>query len=401
MKLHKNLVDAVIEGLLLIFNENRYADKVVEKLLKKDKRWGSKDRAFIAETIYEIVRWKRLYTEIAEVKPSYGVTSLRRVFAVWAVLRNIILPEWYFSDTPIRRIRGRFDELSKIRKYRESVPDWLDSLAVEELTESLWEKEIKALNTLAPVVLRVNRLKVSREELQTILLSQGIETEFLMKYPDALQLTTRANVFITSAFKEGLFEVQDASSQRVAPFLEVRAGMRIADCCAGAGGKTLHLASLMENKGQIIAMDIYQNKLAELKRRARRNGVFNIETKLIDSKLIKRFNRTFDRILIDAPCSGLGVLRRNPDTKWKLKSEFLIEIRKTQQDILQNYSKMVKIGGKLVYATCSILPSENRNQIDIFLNSHIGQSFRFVKEDIILASQSGYDGFYMAQLERI
>lgn len=401
MKLHKNLVDAVIEGLLFIFNENQYADKVVEKLLKKDKRWGSKDRAFIAETIYDIVRWKRLYTEIAEVKFPYTTTTMRRVFAVWAVLRGILLPEWYFSDTPTRRIKGRFDELSKIRKYRESIPDWLDNLAIEELTESVWEKEIKELNSMASVVLRTNRLKISREELQTILLSQGVETETLTEYPDALQLKTRSNIFLTPAFKEGLFEVQDASSQKVAPFLEVCAGMRIADCCAGAGGKTLHLASLMENKGQIIAMDIYQNKLNELKKRARRNGAFNIETKLIDSKHIKRLSGTFDRVLIDAPCSGLGVLRRNPDAKWKLKPEFLTEIRRTQQEILQNYSKMVKIGGKLVYATCSILPSENRNQIDTFLSSFVGQNFKFVKEDNILASQSGYDGFYMAQLERI
>lgn len=400
MKLHRNLVDAVVEGLLLIFNENQYADKVVEKLLKKNKRWGGRDRAFIAETTYDIVRWKRLYAEIAEVKSPYTAHSIRRMFAVWAVLRSIPLPDWYFQDTPSRRIKGKFDELSKIRKYRESIPDWLDELGVRELGEELWTKEIKALNALAPVVLRVNTLKISRKELRSVLLSQGFETTELPNYPDALQLNERANVFGSEAFKNGLFEVQDASSQRVAPFLDVASGMRVADCCAGAGGKTLHLATLMKNKGLIVAMDIYENKLQELKRRAKRNEVFNIETKLIDNKQLKRYENTFDRILIDAPCSGLGVLRRNPDAKWKLKPNFLSEIKNTQQEILQKYSKMLKTGGKMVYATCSILPCENEKQISEFLSSEIGRNFSLLKEEKIYASQSGYDGFYMALLQK-
>ena len=157
----------------------------------------------------------------------------------------------------------------------------------------------------------------------------------------------------------------------------------------------------MENKGQIIAMDIYDNKLKELKRRAKRAGAHNIDMRIIDStKPIKKLYDMADRVLIDAPCSGLGVLRRNPDAKWKLQPEFIEKIKKTQSEILALYSRMVKPGGKLVYATCSILPSENQLQVEKFLTSDSGKEFTFVKEKKILSHESGFDGFYMALLER-
>lgn len=402
MRLHRNLCFAVIDGLLLIFNEGEYADKVVQQLLKRDKRWGSRDRAFVAETTYEIVRWKRLYAEIANVKQPFNRDDIWRMFAVWATLKGIRLPDWkYFENTPTRKIKGRFDELSKIRKFRESVPDWIDELGVEELGEDAWTKEIAVQNQQADVILRVNTLKTTKKDLQRKLQSENIDTEYLPNHPYALKLKERANVFKTEAFKNGWFEVQDASSQLVADFLDVKPGMKVVDTCAGAGGKTLHIASLMENKGQIVAMDIYESKLKKLKVRARRNGVHNVDMKVIDStKPIKKLHNKADRVLIDAPCSGLGVLRRNPDAKWKLEPEFVDRIRQTQKDVLQQYSKMVKAGGKLVYATCSILPSENQNQVNDFLASDAGKEFNFVKDKKVLAHKSGFDGFYMALLER-
>ena len=402
MRLHRNLVFTTIDSLMAIFNEEEYADKVVARALKKDKRWGSHDRKFVAETIYEIVRWKRLYAEIAEVKEPFDRDKIWRIFAVWAVLRGYTLPDWkYFEDTPVRRIKGKFDELSKIRKYRESIPDWMDDLGVKELGEEKWTKEIAAQNEQAKVILRVNRLKTTKEKLRAILMDLNIETEFHNDYPDALILKERANVFLTDAFKDGLFEVQDASSQLVAYFLDVQPGMRVVDTCAGAGGKTLHLASLMENKGQLIAMDLYESKLKQLKIRAKRNGAFNIEPRVIEStKTIKKLHEKADRVLIDAPCSGLGVLKRNPDSKWKLQPEFVDNIRKVQAEVLESYSKIVKPGGKLVYATCSVLPSENQEQIKQFLSTEIGKEFTFVEDKKVLASESGFDGFYMALLER-
>ncbi|HIB37124.1 methyltransferase domain-containing protein [Mesonia sp.] len=402
MRLHRNLVFAVIDTLNAIFNENKYADKEIAKALKRDKRWGSRDRSFIAETTYDIVRWKRLYAEIADVKQPFSRPNLFRLFAVWATLRGIELPDWkQLEETPTRRIKGRFDELNQTRKYRESIPDWLDELGVEELGEEKWTKELAALNQQAPVVLRANTLKNNKKSLQQSLFEEHIETHTIKGYTDALELDERANVFSTQAFKNGLFEVQDASSQLVAEFLEVEPGMRVVDTCAGAGGKSLHLAALMENKGQVIALDIYENKLKELKRRAKRAKAHNIDTRTIDTtKVVKKLYGTADRVLIDAPCSGLGVLSRNPDAKWKLQPEFIDNIRKTQAEILDRYSKIVKEDGKMVYATCSILPSENQKQVEAFLQREAGKDFRLLNQKIVLAHESGYDGFYMALLEK-
>ncbi|KAF9657821.1 RsmB/NOP family class I SAM-dependent RNA methyltransferase [Tenacibaculum sp. ZH5_bin.1] len=402
MRLHRNLVFAVIDSLRDIFNEDVYADKAVEKALKRDKRWGARDRKFVAETIYDVVRWKRLYAEIANVKAPYSRPDLWRLFAVWCVLKGIQLPDWnQIEPTPTRRIKGKFDELLKTRKFRESIPDWIDEVGVQELGEEVWTKEIAALNKQAEVILRTNTLNTTKTHLQKQLASEGINTEFIKGYDDALKLVERANVFKTEAFKKGFFEVQDASSQLVAAYLDVEPGMKVVDTCAGAGGKTLHLASLMKNKGQVIAMDIYESKLKKLKVRARRNGVHNIDTRVIDStKVIKKLQGKADRVLIDAPCSGLGVIRRNPDSKWKLQPEFLDKIRGTQQEVLQQYSKMVKPGGKMVYATCSVLPSENQQQVEFFLASDAGKYFKFIKDEKVLSHKSGYDGFYMALLER-
>ncbi|MEL6918573.1 MAG: RsmB/NOP family class I SAM-dependent RNA methyltransferase [Bacteroidota bacterium] len=402
MKLHRNLVFAVVDALNLIFNEEEYADKVVQKVLKFDKRWGARDRAFIAETTYEMVRYKRLYAEIAEVKAPFSRPNLFRLFAVWATLKGIKLPDWkQLEPTPVRRIKGRFDELSQIRKYREAVPDWIDTICEKELGGKLWTEELAALNRPAEVILRTNGLKTTKDKLRKALLVENIVVEPIKGYTYALRLPERANVFVTESFKKGFFEVQDASSQLVAEYLDVKPGQRVVDTCAGAGGKSLHLAALMENKGQLIAMDIYGSKLKELKRRARRNGAHNIEPREITStKVIKKLHESADRVLIDAPCTGLGVIRRNPDTKWKLKPEFLEKILNTQQEILRSYSKIVKNGGKMVYATCSILPQENNDQVKAFLNSEEGQNFQLVKEKNIYASKSGFDGFYMALLEK-
>jgi len=399
MRLHRNLVLAVIQAIDLIFNEQEYADRVVQKTLKLDSRWGARDRKFIAETIYDMVRWKRLYNEIAGTKGHYTRDNIWKNFTVWAILKGISLPDWkYFEGTPTRRIKGKFDELQKDRRFRESIPDWMDEVAIAELGNK-WDTEIKELNKQARVILRVNTLKISKQELKKKLLEEEVATETVPSAPDALVLVERKNVFLTDAFKKGYFEVQDASSQLVAPFLDVLPGQKVVDACAGAGGKTLHLASLMENKGQIIAMDIHAHKLAELKKRAKRDGAHNIETRPIEgTKTIKKLKGKIDRVLLDAPCSGLGVLKRNPDSKWKLNPEFLERVKITQAEILDKYASMVKEGGKMVYATCSILPSENELQVKAFLKNH--PEFTFVKDQKVSPAKSGFDGFYMALLER-
>lgn len=399
MILHKNLVIGVIYTLDNIFNNNIYADKAIEKTLKSNKKWGSKDRGFIAETCYDIVRWKRLYSKIADIKSPHNSNELWKFFSVWAVLRGIPIPNWKeFENIPKRKIKGKFDSLSKIRKFRESIPNWLDKIGSQELGEKKWEKELNELNKSNSVIIRTNTHKITKNQLKKVLTNEGIETNTIKDYPNALVLKKRCNLFVRESFKKGFYELQDASSQLVAPFLELEKGMRVCDVCAGAGGKTLHLSCLMENKGKIIAMDINQYKLNELRKRSKRNGAFNIQTKLIDNlKSVKKLYGKFDRLLIDAPCSGLGVLKRNPDAKWKLNLDFIQRVREKQLNILKKYSPLLKKGGKLVYATCSILPSENEIQIKKFLKSEEGKNFDFEDENKINPSD-GFDGFYMARL---
>ncbi len=179
--------------------------------------------------------------------------------------------------------------------------------------------------------------------------------------------------------------------------------MFVIDACAGAGGKSIHLGTLMGNSGKIISMDTEIRKLEELKKRAGRNGIKCIETKEIKTWLLEAKNKNSkiqlaDRLLLDVPCSGLGVLRRNPDTKWKLTPKFLDEIKITQQNILQDYSKMLKPTGKLVYATCSILPSENQEQVKIFLKNN--PNFELETERVVSPNDDGFDGFYMARISK-
>ena len=180
MRLHRNLCFTVIDSIKLIFNEEEYADKVVQKALKRDARWGARDRKFIAETIYEMVRWKRLYNEIAGTKNHYTSENVWKNFAVFAILKGYKLPDWnQLQGVPERRIKDKFDELQKIRVFKESIPDWMDELAVKELGEKHWTKEIEALNMQAEVILRTNTLRTNKLSLQKKLADEGIETEFI------------------------------------------------------------------------------------------------------------------------------------------------------------------------------------------------------------------------------
>ena len=395
-KLHRSTCEAVVFALDAIFNGNRYADKVIEKTLKSNPKWGARDRRFIAETTYDIVRWYRLLVAISDSSEDDFWTLL----GTWCILNDVTLPSWNeFSKLDTSRIQTNYKKHQSHRKIRESIPDWLDELAVKELGER-WEQELKALNEEAQVVLRANTLKISNADLRQRLSEEGIKTSPVIGLRDALVLDERQNVFGSASFKEGLFEVQDAASQFIAPFMRVEPGLRIIDACAGAGGKSLHLAALMNNKGRIIAMDVEQFKLDELQKRARRAGVSNLETRIIDSsKTVKRLENTADRLLLDVPCSGLGVLRRNPDAKWKLSMEFIEKVKGIQQQILQDYCVMVKPGGLMVYSTCSVMPSENEQQVEKFLatSSH---KFEHVEDKHAWPSE-GFDGFYMALLKRI
>jgi 16S rRNA (cytosine967-C5)-methyltransferase len=391
------LCEAVAEALFEIFYEKNYADKVIEKALKKDRRWGARDRAFIASNTYDIVRYGRLYWEILGYQPK-KVPGWWQILGIHLMHQGHILPNWKeFSGLKDKKIQLGLNKKDWPLKIKESIPDWMDTIGNEVFKEK-WDPIIHALNEPAKVVLRTNTLLNSREDLKTALAHEGIETYEIGE--EGLVLKERKNVFKSEAFKEGWFEMQDASSQKVGHFLEVEPGMRVIDACAGAGGKSLHLAALMKNKGQIISMDTEGWKLKELAKRAKRAHAFLIQGKEIENnKTIKRLEKSADRLLLDVPCTGMGVLRRNPDAKWKLSPKFLEEVQVTQKEILENYSKMVKPGGKMVYATCSILPRENEDQVNAFLeeNNHI---FELEKQETILPHEEGFDGFFMALLKR-
>lgn len=400
MKLiHRNLLIGIHDALQeTFFEDKKYADKVIERLLKANKKWGSQDRAVVSEIFYNIIRWrKRLEYYIGEGAKPNNIYRLILAYLLWSNTEYKRFDE--FSGLKIADILTKIKkEIFPTKAIEHSVPEWLVEILEQELG-SVWEREVIALNEQASTILRANTLKISPKSLVDELACENISAFTINGYPDAVQLEEKKNVFLTSAFKDGFFEVQDASSQKIGRFLEVAEGQRVVDACAGAGGKTLHLSALMKNKGQIIALDIFEWKLAELKRRAKRAGAHNIETRLIsDNKVIKRLHEKADRLLIDAPCSGLGVLKRNPDSKWKIDTEFIDRIKVEQQKILQDYSKMLKKGGKMIYATCSILPSENNLQVEKFLSNN--PDFRLIKDEKIMPSQ-GYDGFYMALIERI
>ncbi|MDO9000498.1 MAG: RsmB/NOP family class I SAM-dependent RNA methyltransferase [Bacteroidota bacterium] len=395
MKLYKNLVNSVAETLQEIFVKNRYADKAIEKVFKQNPQWGSRDRRFVAEAVYDIVRNFRLYSELAQSQKNFWFIT-----AVWLVIKEIEFPDWQeFKNLDREVILIQKEQLKNNIPVYESYPDWLWELGINELGEDVWKKEALAMNTQAQVVLRVNTLKTNTKKLIEELSKTNIALKEIEGFENAVELVKRENVFQNNFFKLGWFEVQDAGSQEISSFLDPKPNQFVIDACAGAGGKSLHIAALMNNKGKLISLDVEGFKLEELKRRAKRAGVFNVETRTIeDSKTIKRLQGKADKLLLDVPCSGLGVIKRNPDAKWKLSLEVIERTKKLQEKILSEYSEMVKVGGELVYSTCSILPSENKQQVDLFLNNN--SNFEFVKDKTILPSQ-GYDGFYMALLKRI
>lgn len=396
-RIHKTLAAGVVENLMQVLLQGRYADKVLAFQFKAQKKWGARDRAWVADQTYALLRYLRRYTHYMEA-PLATAADFWVVLAMHLHRQGFSVPAWSEVGHAGPYIQ-KMEEATTLesRAIRESVPDWLDAIGYAQLGNQ-WEPTLQALNVQAPVVLRTNTLKTTRAKLIAALHAEGIPAQALGEH--ALVLDQRANVWKTKAFQSGWFEMQDYNSQQVAAYLEVQPGMRVVDACAGAGGKTLQLAMLSHGKGQIIAMDPEERKLEILRQRARRAGANNIETRPISSaKTVKRLHDTADRLLLDVPCSGLGVLRRNPDARWKLSEEEVLRLQGIQQDILSRYAAMVKPGGFMVYATCSILPAENEKQVERFLREH--PQYQLVKQQTLLPQHTGFDGFFMAQIRRI
>lgn len=394
MKYHKHLLHSCLEAIQSIFFEDRYADKCIEYYLRNNRKWGSRDRRFFAETVYDCVRWWRLYRHISGSKKEKVEWSFLAV-SLWR--RGLEKPPFEeFQNIDYAQFEKRLSSLNN-PAIEQSFPGWLYHKISDEVEG--WKELAPYFNNPNSLVLRVNQSRASVEDVRKRLYKDNIIAKPLDGTQSGLIVEKRVNIFQNNVFKEGLIEVQDGSSQCVAPYLDVEPGMRVIDACAGAGGKTLHIADILANKGKVISMDIHQWKLDQLKLRARRDKFSNIEMKVIDSsKVVKRMKETADRLLLDVPCTGLGVLRRNPDTKWKLSEGHIEELHTLQADIIDRYSEMLKPGGKMVYATCSVLPSENGEQVTQFLEKK--NNFKLLKQKNFYPTRPGFDGFYMALLEK-
>lgn len=293
---------------------------------------------------------------------------------------------------------------------RLNYPQWMDAPLKESLGEHV-EEELRGLNEQAAMDLRVNTLKTTREELQEKLKAEGFDVAPTPVSPVGLRLAKRAPIFTSQYFKAGHFEVQDEASQLVSLLVGAEAGMKVIDFCAGAGGKTLAMAATMKNKGRILAWDNSEKRLKQLSPRLKRAGADNVQTHAIENEsdqFIKRHKASADRVLVDAPCSGSGTWRRNPDLKWRFTQKDLDEVRALQQAILESAARLVKPGGRLVYATCSLLQAENEDQIQRFLeknNEFVVVSIEKIwdKTELVFKTtpyRNGMDGFFATLLER-
>ena len=390
MKLHRVLAEGCEEFLAEVFEGGSVLDRVVAAGFKKHAKWGKRDRHFVADSVWETVRWRRALAFIAgSDEPRAMLTAL------WAG-QGMEIPEWWtWNGEPVAEMEGRRAALrEQPRAVRESIPDWLDLRGASELGER-WDVELTALNQRAPVFLRANRLMSSREEVLAVLEGEGVPAKAVEGFPDAIELE---GLLPKRLLQDGRFEIQDAGSQAVVPLLGISPGMRVIDACAGAGGKTLQMATELGGEGELLALDTSARKIGELVRRAKLAGVKKLLTDTWAGETLRRRSGWADRVLIDSPCSGLGTLRRQPDLKWRLTETQLEKTRRLQRKLLDHYHELLREGGEWVYATCSILPSENRGQIDAFLERD--PRWELADEVRISPAESGWDGFYAARLRR-
>lgn len=389
MKMHRLLAEAASGIVKSVFKEHKVLDHALVTAFDENPKWGKRDRSFIAETVFEVTRWRRALGFLADSEETNAMCA-----AQWVRMGYEIPDWWKYKGLAAAEIIAREADLTnQTRAVRESIPDWLDELGAAELGTA-WDAEIAALNRRAPVFLRVNTLKTTRAEAITWLAANGVECSEVPGLADALVLPP-GKALPKPLRADGRVEIQDAGSQLIATLLDPQPGERIIDACSGAGGKALHIAALMGNKGRIYAMDVDAKKLGELERRAKRAGASCIKVRSIIETTPTDFAGMADRLLIDAPCSGLGTLKRQPDLKWRFKPAQLERVRSIQKELLASYAVMLRPGGRLVYATCSILPSENRAAVDTLLENG---GFNLLEERPVSPAASGFDGFYAAAL---
>lgn len=366
------------------------------------KRFGSRDRRFIAEIIYSLFR-NKLYLQAWATHFNQSGSDFIAILA--AGLEGFVTSEeWTILKGPVslEKLQSFTFPPSASRKdltIRYSCPEWL----IQKWTRQFGEEEMRAIlesiQNRPPFMIRTNTLKITREALLERLEKKGFRVSKTERSQTGILFQERANLFDSDEFRDGLFEVQDEGSQIVCEMTEIKPSEIIWDVCAGAGGKSLAIAALMKNKGRIIATDIRHKKLDDLRKRATRAGVTNIfpaDMERLDE--LKIIRNGIDKIVVDAPCSGTGTLRRNPDAKWKLKEDGFAGLHGEQVEIINKALPRLKVGGRLFYITCSLEPEENEDVVQEILKSH--PELRLEKTFRLFPHQHGTDGFFLAIVEK-
>lgn len=366
----KILLEASTELVTQVMRFDHPADAILSRFFREH-RIGQRERAILAETAYRILRHRSLY-ELMARGGTKGMGSLFRKLSILAFagprehLGEALMPlerAWLEEcDLQMKSGQGLLD------LHRHNLPEWLAGMLKSQLGDQFWPL-VKALNDSAPLDLRVNIFKGNREAAGKEFAKAAIKTEVTPFSPWGLRIQGKPALNLLDVFKEGRVEVQDEGSQLLALLTGAKRGEMVADFCAGAGGKTLALGAMMKNTGRLYAFDTSAHRLDGMKPRLSRSGLSNIHPVAIAherDERIKRLAGKMDRVLVDAPCSGLGTLRRNPDLKWRQKESDVAELAVLQGKILQSASRLVKSGGRLVYATCSLLQEENEAIADAF-----------------------------------
>ncbi len=390
---------AAIELLGLVLDGARPADAVANDYFRARRFIGSSDRRAIADRVWRVLRtFRRLGWWLGDQPTPRLLVAASLLFdggTVEDFTGGRFAPEPLVPSerAVLHRVEGRtLDHPSMPDAVRLEAPDWL--------LPSIPADELRALLEPAPLDLRVNLLKATREEARAALAAEGLEAVPTPRSLWGLRIKGRRQVTSGAAFRDGLVEIQDEGSQLIAALVDARPGMRVADLCAGAGGKTLAMAMTMQNRGQLVACDISAARLDNAVQRLRRAGVHNVERHLLEpgDKWLKRRAGSFDRVLVDAPCTGTGTWRRNPDARLRLTEADVAELLPKQVAILDQAASLVRKGGRLVYATCSLLAEENEDHVSAFLSRHT----EFVQGEVLSLSpaRDGTDGFFAAILER-
>jgi len=416
MRLPPAIIGHAEEVLREILRFTGPADGTLSRYFRDHPRLGSRERGVIAESIYGLLRNKSVYTSFAESGSGPAMRRLTLLGLADAVGADALGGLSEEETQWLSRVM-QIDRTHLSLNLKSNLPNWLWDKFVVNLGEEQALQLAEALNTPAPLDLRVNSMKGNRDEVIAKLAEAPIIAEATPYSATGLRIRKKPSIQNLPLFKDGTIEVQDEGSQLLAQLLGAKRGEMVADFCAGAGGKTLALGAAMRNTGRLYAFDVSEKRLAKLKPRLARSGLSNVHPVVIahekDAK-IKRLAGKLDRVLVDAPCSGLGTLRRNPDVKWRQNEAGIAELNVKQAAILAGAARLVKAGGRLVYATCSVLDEENEAIVQSFLASH--PDFSLVPVSKVLAEQKvelemgdylkllphvhQTDGFFAAVMER-